>query len=65
MDTFDPPRVILRFHTHIDVPKEPARVLEKSDPARWRRLVEEVGDVRLEPVFSAVEPEKLRELQLH
>jgi hypothetical protein len=64
MDKFDPPRVILRFHTNIDVPKDPATVLEKSDPPRWRRLVENVGDVRLEPVFSAVEPEKLRELQL-
>ena len=64
MDEFDPPRVILRFHTNIDVPKDPATVLEKSDPPRWRRLVEEVGDVKLEPVFSAVEPEKLRDLQV-
>src|SRR5215207_6135918 len=64
MDEFDPPRVILRFHTHIDVPEDPATALEKSDPPRWRRLAEEVGEVRLEPVFSAVEPAKLRELQL-
>jgi hypothetical protein len=64
MAEFDPPRIILRFHTNIDVPKDPATVLEKSDPPRWRRLVEEVGEVRLEPVFSAVEPDRLRELQL-
>lgn len=63
MDEFDPPRVILRFHTNIDVPKDPATVLEKSDPPRWRRLVEEAGDVKLEPVFSVVAPEKLRDLQ--
>ena len=58
MDEFEPPRVILRFHSNVEVPRagDPAVVLEKSDPPRWRRLVEEVGDVTLKPVFTALEP---------
>jgi serine protease len=63
MDEFDPPRVILRFHTTVEVPPEPVTVLKRSDPQRWRRLVDDVGDLRLEPVFTVVEPEKLHELQ--
>lgn len=65
MDEFDPPRVILRFHTNIEVPEDdPAAVLAKSDPARWRRLVEELGDdITLKPVFDLVDAEQLRELQ--
>ncbi|MGH4026866.1 MAG: S8 family peptidase [Pseudonocardiaceae bacterium] len=63
MDEFDPPRVIIRFHTNVEVSDDPAVVLEKSDPPRWRRLVEENGDVTLRPVFTALDPQRLRELQ--
>ena len=63
MDEFDPPRVIIRFHSHVEVPERAAEVLAKSDPARWRQLVEEHGEVDLEPVFTALEPAQLRELQ--
>ncbi|MEU8403670.1 S8 family peptidase [Nonomuraea sp. NPDC048892] len=63
MSEFEPPQVIIRFHTNVEIPDDPAVVLEKSDPPRWRRLVEENGAVTLRPVFTALEPAHLRELQ--
>ncbi len=63
MNEFDPPRVIIRFHTDVEVPDDPAVVLEKSDPPRWRRLIEESGAVALRPVFTALDPRQLRDLQ--
>ena len=47
MNEFDPPRMIIRFHNNVEVPDDLAIVLEKSDPPRWWRLVEENGDVTL------------------
>jgi hypothetical protein len=43
MDDFDPPRVIIRFHTNVDVPDNPAVVLESpTRPAGggWSRRTE-------------------------
>lgn len=65
MDPFESPRLILRFTSDVEVPREQdaSVVLEKTDPARWRRLREAFGDVTLTPVFTAMEPAALRELQ--
>lgn len=63
MDEFDPPRVILRFYSNIEVPEDAAAALAKSHPPRWRRLVEQVGNFTLTPVFDLVDAGRLRELQ--
>ncbi|WP_327085608.1 S8 family serine peptidase [Nonomuraea sp. NBC_01738] len=65
MPEFEPPQVIVRFHSSVEVLDDPAAVLKKSDPPRWRRLIAENGAVTLRPVFTALEPARLRELQEH
>ena len=65
MDGIQAPRVIVRLgdqvpHEGFD---EPHELLATSDPAQWRRLTREFGEVRLRPAVTALDPEQIRALQ--
>lgn len=65
MEFFEKPRVIVRFHSNIDVPddKDPILLLSETEPRLWKQLRETYGDIKLAPVFDKMKPEALRDLQ--
>jgi serine protease len=57
------PRIVVRFNNDVPVPSDPTQLLEESDAELWGDLIREGGQISLEPVFSALEPEDLLQLQ--
>lgn len=60
-----PDRVVVRFHDRVAVAPEKGaeRHVEKNRIGPWEELEKRFPGIHLEPSFSAIEPEKLVELQ--
>jgi hypothetical protein len=65
MDEILPPRLILRFSDQISGKEidDPRDILIENDPASWRKLVAEFGDIELKPAITDLKSDEIRRLQ--